>query len=858
MSSVAPSAAERAERLPFVFGPYTADPLRRALRRDGDVIHLTRTAFDTLLVLLESHGETVTKEELLARVWEGTAVEENNLNQCISALRKVFGERRGENRYIVTVPGIGYRFVAAVTRPAPEPAPAQPLPIEPGKRHRIRWRVWAIAAAIALAVAAAALFLVRAKARNSRSTLAILGFQNLAGRPDAAWISTALSEMLAIELAQSDRLSVVSGEETGRMRAEMGVPGGPHSPATLEKIARLTGSSLVVSGAYLAPGSDPGSQIRLDLLVEDTRTGGTLAALTESGPERDLAGIAARAGARVRARLGLVSLAPSSSEAAVKAALPASETAARLYAEALEQYRRYDYQEARTLLQDSIAAEPAFALSHVLLSRVWDDLGYIAQARAEAQRGWELAGKLDREHQLAAEAGYRSENQDYRKAADIYAALLRFYPDNLEYSRLMVSSSLKAGRLADAQGVLQQMKRLPRPLSDSPVVDLAEAEFAGWRSDFRTVAAAAHRAVEKGRSLGARSLVARALLSEAGGVTSLGNWQQGERLRDEARAICISIGNRGCEATILRQRGNVQLLGGDAESAESSYEAVLRIGRDTGGRREEINALNGLASAFQMLGRFDESRRTYEQGISVAVELGQGKGAINALNFGLGDVLVWEGDLDRGAKTYSSALSTAQELGDREGTAIGFYSLAQVRWLQGRFAEASDAAGKAEAIYRQLGVAAALEGVQLLQSDSDLLRGVAHLAPARAPATSGAELRFWYARALFDGGRSEAGAAARDAADRFAKARMPHMEAVARALLSRIQARNNDLAAALLELARADELANRSGLPYPKLSVALARAEIENQAAELQRVRHAALKAGYGLIAFEASRLARP
>ena len=83
------------------------------------------------------------------------------------------------------------------------------------------------------------------------------------------------------------------------------------------------------------------------------------------------------------------------------------------------------------------------------------------------------------------------------------------------------------------------------------------------------------------------------------------------------------------------------------------------------------------------------------------------------------------------------------------------------------------------------------------------------------------ELQFWYTRALFDYGQREAVAAAREAADRYAKARYPHLEAVTRALLSRAEARRNDTAAARLELARADELADRCGLPYPRLSVAL-------------------------------------
>jgi TolB-like protein len=75
---------------------------------------LTAKAFETLLVLLESRGELVSKGDLLDAVWQDAAVEENNLTQQIATLRRAFGERAGEHRFIVTVPGRGYSFVAAV------------------------------------------------------------------------------------------------------------------------------------------------------------------------------------------------------------------------------------------------------------------------------------------------------------------------------------------------------------------------------------------------------------------------------------------------------------------------------------------------------------------------------------------------------------------------------------------------------------------------------------------------------------------------------------------------------------------------------------------------------------------------
>jgi DNA-binding winged helix-turn-helix (wHTH) protein len=73
-------------------------------------------------MLVERAGQTVSKEELFAHVWSGAEVEDNNLTQSISTLRKALGEKRGENRYIVTDPGRGYRFVAPVSRVVEEAA----------------------------------------------------------------------------------------------------------------------------------------------------------------------------------------------------------------------------------------------------------------------------------------------------------------------------------------------------------------------------------------------------------------------------------------------------------------------------------------------------------------------------------------------------------------------------------------------------------------------------------------------------------------------------------------------------------------------------------------------------------------
>src|SRR5437667_480851 len=98
----------------FEFGPFHLDPVRRLLWRDTEAIPLKSKTFQTLLVLVENQGRVLEKDELMHLVWPDAIVEENTLNKNISSLRHALGETAGENRYIVTVPGRGYSFVAGV------------------------------------------------------------------------------------------------------------------------------------------------------------------------------------------------------------------------------------------------------------------------------------------------------------------------------------------------------------------------------------------------------------------------------------------------------------------------------------------------------------------------------------------------------------------------------------------------------------------------------------------------------------------------------------------------------------------------------------------------------------------------
>jgi eukaryotic-like serine/threonine-protein kinase len=98
----------------YEFGPYRLDPGRKLLLRNGDPVALTSKALEILLVLVERSEHVVTKDELMKEVWPNTFVEEANLTQHISMVRKALGEAPQDHRYIVTFPGQGYRFAGGV------------------------------------------------------------------------------------------------------------------------------------------------------------------------------------------------------------------------------------------------------------------------------------------------------------------------------------------------------------------------------------------------------------------------------------------------------------------------------------------------------------------------------------------------------------------------------------------------------------------------------------------------------------------------------------------------------------------------------------------------------------------------
>lgn len=102
----------------YEFDSFQVDEEKRLLRQNEEIVALKPKTFDTLLALVKSAGKIVSKDELVREIWNGSAVSDDSLTQQISRLRKILGDPANQHRYIVTIPGVGYKFVADICQRA--------------------------------------------------------------------------------------------------------------------------------------------------------------------------------------------------------------------------------------------------------------------------------------------------------------------------------------------------------------------------------------------------------------------------------------------------------------------------------------------------------------------------------------------------------------------------------------------------------------------------------------------------------------------------------------------------------------------------------------------------------------------
>lgn len=141
-------------------GVFRLDVTTAKLYKNGKDIHLTRRCFEILMLLLESHGRVVSKEEMLVRVWADSDVGESNISYHIHALRRILGDSPKNSTMIVTIPGVGYKFIDQVEVVEDGPIgvdrrEATVVDLNPRLQAIMagKYRYWSIAAVIMMGIA---------------------------------------------------------------------------------------------------------------------------------------------------------------------------------------------------------------------------------------------------------------------------------------------------------------------------------------------------------------------------------------------------------------------------------------------------------------------------------------------------------------------------------------------------------------------------------------------------------------------------------------------------------------------------------------------------------------------------------
>jgi DNA-binding winged helix-turn-helix (wHTH) protein/tetratricopeptide (TPR) repeat protein len=691
----------------WTFGPFAFEASRRRLTRDGEAVELPPKAADLLLLLLEAGDRVVEKREIFDALWPDTAVQESNLTQTVYVLRKALGDAKDTEEYVQTLPRRGYRFVADVTASAAAgagtsagaAAPASEvsaLPVEaPARPRSARWRRPALALGVVAVlvptawtwrerrVAPGAAAPSAQPAPPARRSVAVLALRNAADRPQEAWLGAALAEMLATELGAHQGLRPIAGETVARAASALKLGAADAlAPDTLARLRTVLRADLVVSGTYLVAGAGSERKLRVDVRVQETGTGETLASLTQTGTDQELLDVAGRLGGRVRESLG-----GEASRTADAAGLPRAPEALKLYAEGLERLRVFDAAGACRRLEAATALDPAAPLAHLALSRAQYALGRHRAARESAEQAHARAAGLSLERRLAIEAHWRAVANDWSRAADLYAVLVRQFPDDLDHRLGLAEAQTRAQQPQEALVTLARARAIRGGDRDDPRLHLAEAIARSALGDPLGQAEAAQRGLAEARQRQADTLEAALLV-----------WLGWARLRQEqpllardaglrARDLYRAAGDRGGEASALNVIANHYRSVGQPTDAERLFREMLAIGRSLGDLRLAARALNNLALSLQSQGRGVDARPAFVEAIQLLHEIDDQRGAATA-RINLGEVLAGEGRLEEARAEFENGLAAQRRAGDIQQQHNALVNLSAIAREQARLDDA--------------------------------------------------------------------------------------------------------------------------------------------------------------------------
>ncbi|MGB6604997.1 MAG: winged helix-turn-helix domain-containing protein [Steroidobacteraceae bacterium] len=722
----------------YRFAGFTLEPAERRLSEAGKPIALTPKVLDTLVLLVERAGHVVSKDELMKRLWPRGYVDESNLTKHIWLIRRALGDGEHDSRFIETVPKLGYRFVAPVATGGVPPQPAVTAAAPPRRLLPRRWLMTAAAGVVLLLLGIGWRLAVGPHLAPSSvhrgHTIALVGFSNLSRNPKDAWLAPALSEMLGAELSVAGNLQVVPDELVRDASADLSAPAaGGYSAPTLARLRQRLDADYVISGSYLVAASADNAPLRVDIALQDTRSGALVASVSDQSAVAGVIALAAQTGATLRGKLG--ARAPDAQTLGlVPNAQPPNLDVARRLGFALDALQHYDAARARDELLEAVAEAPGYAPAYAYLAQAWSALGFRDKALAAAEQAAQKAANLPPEQRLQTEAVVDAAHTEWSKAAAAWGALIRLRPASLEYRLQAVDAQIAAGAMPGAQATLRELERLPEA-ADDPRVELAAARVAGALDDARGGEQHAAGALRLAQQHDAAGLVADAELALAGARThlnkneearaslvaaiasyrsirnprgeaaartelahALSNLHRNQEAREEfqrAMELDRSIGDLEGIAVVYRDLSGMLWVAGDRDGAQAAARNSLELARETGDLALQSWTVQALATIASDEAASDEVLGEYREVVALNARAGH-QTAWPLAN--IADVQRMRGELEAARATCARALAEAAPLTDPQFVVFAGFTCALIESDRGNAAGAR--AGFEEVIRR--------------------------------------------------------------------------------------------------------------------------------------------------------------
>jgi len=865
-------------RRSYRFGLFEAHSINGELLRQGMRVRLQDQPFRLLTVLLEHAGEVVSREELRQQLWPAdTYVEfDGSLNAALKRLRAALGDPAENPVFIETVPKRGYRFIAPVTveeKPSEIPTadflgagnvPATtgtatgatpPAQVPAGKRPEtflIRGRVliYGVTFVVFVLLSLGWYFyghrsLPAAQSPSSagpslptRKSVAVLGFRNASGRTQDDWMGTAFAEMLSTELATGEKLRLVSGEEVANLRISSPWPQtGTLGRETTARIGTALNSDVLVLGSYTAIGKKDRGQLRLDVTLQNARTGEVLSQIAQTSSSDDLLQVTSDTGARLRERLGVPGVSDSE-QAGVLASLPLNREAAKFYALGIARLREFDALAAKDLLEQATRADPKFSLAHAMLGRALSQLGYEQKHKGEARKALDLAIDLPQADRLQVEGDYYESLPDHEKAASTFRALFELFPDSVEYGLQLAAAQNASGHAYQALDTIARLRRLPAPASDDPRIDMAEAKAvpASRRADSLLLV---RRAATKASGQGKKLIYAQARLWECMNLLYGEHPDQADAPCEDAYNIYRAAGNNLGAADALRLMADKQGGAGHIAQARATYQRALKILGGTGEHLKTAVILNNMGNGYTDDGDLDRGEQCYRLAKFHFEQAGDKHNTATALS-NIADILYLRGNLPAAAKTYEKVIEILASL---DGVLPGYacYRLADLELTQGDVQDAHRHAQQVVDAMRQTQGDPGGERTGALSEFGDVLKAEGDLKGARQQYQAALDIRQKMGAmstvaesqetladlALEEGHPDQAEPLLRAAIEEFEKEKSDPDSASAYMAMSRTLLAEGKLDEARLAMERATKLTVTSPDPALKLPAAIQSARIE-------------------------------